>query len=462
MQRIWRLAVAFFSISLSFGSAEIGTSLQKLWGKEGRSRVIITFKETIKDRELSLIGSAEQIKSALIKTLSRSRTDLGEFLNLYSDGGQILEEIWISNALVADVSHRTLKKLALRDDIAQIILDESEYLFKPQPDGVLDESNSAWTYGLRSLGVDKVRQTYHLTGKGVRVGIIDTGIDPDHPDLSGKISLWKDFNGKSPVPVDPQGHGTHCAGTIVGGSASGTNIGVAPDAKLVVARIFNKSGLTKKSFILKAMNWMADPDGNPNTNDHPSVVSNSWGSPRRPKWLDRARWNAVKNWVHLKIIPVFAAGNSGSRPKTLGSPASYPQSFAVGAVDSNDIIARFSSRGPVIWGGKTYIKPDITAPGVSVYSARTGGGYKNLSGTSMATPHIAGLIALLLEANPRLIPSNVLDLLTSTTKDLGEEGKDPDYGSGRADIFQAVRKLKEGRLKRSESQLKRFQSIHNQ
>lgn len=461
MKKYWIVSLSCLAlITSAFGAAQVEDKISSLYQKAGKSTVIITLKDRVTALELNSIRSTSAMKQALMKNLQESSISLKQRLNLLSEDTRILDELWTSNSLVAEVSNGVLSELASRDDIEQIILDGPVPMLKPVANPQEEPQEKDWTYGLKKLGVDKVRAAHSLTGKGVRVGILDTGIDPEHPDLKGKVINWKSFSSKGPAtPADWHGHGTHVAGTIAGGSSSGTHIGVAPDVKLIVAQIFGRRGASK-SGILKAMNWIADPDGNPDTDDHAQIVSNSWGAPKRFKFLERSRWKAVQNWVRLNMVPVFAAGNSGSKPKTIGVPAAYPHSFAIGAVDSSDTIAKFSSRGPVKWGRKSYIKPDISAAGVNVLSAKPGGGYQRMSGTSMATPHISGLAALLLEANPNLSVKQVQDFLTTTAEDLGASGQDQDYGWGRANILKAVKSLMGENQIQAEDRQSRFSTVH--
>jgi len=456
MKKPWIAGASLLALlTLPVSAAQLEDGITSLFSKPGKSTVIISFKNSISFMELNSLNSAPEIKRALMKNMADSSASLKKRLSLLS-GTRVLDEIWTSNAMIAEVNNQSLKELALRDDVEQITLDGPVPMMKPVDDNSPVPDAGEWTYGLKQLQVDKVRRAHNLTGRGVRVGILDTGIDAEHPDLKGKVILWKSFKGKADKPVDWHGHGTHVAGTIAGGNASGKHIGVAPDAKLIIARIFGNNGMTSKSAILKAMKWMADPDGNPKTNDHAHIVSNSWGGKKMPKLMELSRWRAVKTWKKLKMIPVFAAGNSGPRDKTMATPGAYPHSFAVGAVNSVDDVAGFSSRGPVKWGRKTYIKPDISAPGVNVLSAKPGGGYQRMSGTSMATPHISGLAAILLQANPNLSVDQVQELLTSTAKDLGDSGKDKDYGHGRANILKAIESLKGlAQIKREQ-----FKTIH--
>lgn len=429
--------------SLQVQAIELSNDVASRINEPGTSRVIITFNDKTSRSRLSNKGSQAEMKRTLKANYTASSREVRSlFTNTRSSIGRISDELWAANAMIAEVSNSALETLQNLDGVAQVTLDRVipfEELPANSSDTVKEDE---WTYGLKVLGVDKVRAAYNLTGKGVRVGILDTGIDANHPDLKGKVVAWGDFAGTSATEKDAHGHGTHCAGTIAGGSASGKHIGVAPEAELVIGRIFGDSGGATLAGILKAMNWMTDPDGNADTNDHPRLVSNSWGGSQGSMDKEQAMWNIVTAWRELNIVPVFAAGNSGPRPKTIGTPGGYPHSFAVGATDSNDKIAGFSSRGPITWEGKDYVKPEVSAPGVNIYSAKPGGGYQSMSGTSMACPHVSGLVALMIEANPALTVSEVESILKETSVDLGEAGPDNIFGVGRADIGAAIAKIK--------------------
>lgn len=194
---------------------------------------------------------------------------------------------------------------------------------------------------------------------------------------------------------------------------------------------------------------MLDPDGDPNTDDGADVVNNSWGtivstSPTMiPEWRD-----VINAWIAAKIFPAFAIGNQGPNPRTTSSPGDYPMAFGVGATDINDRIADFSSRGPVFWEGiGDIIKPDVSAPGVDVLSSVPGGGYERWDGTSMACPHVAGTVALMISLAIKNRRYDEIDVdflkqaLEGTAVDLGAPGKDNDYGSGRIDALEALRKI---------------------
>jgi subtilisin family serine protease len=276
-------------------------------------------------------------------------------------------------------------------------------------------------------------------GRGVRVGILDTGIDAEHPDLKGKTLLFKDFvNGKM-TPYDDHGHGTHVAGTIAGSATSGTSIGVAPAATLIVGKIFSASGSASEDQIMEAMQWIVDPDGNPATADAPMLVSNSWGGGSASgDPADSAECRAVESWLKLSVLPVFAAGNEGPSARTVGLPAACPSALAVGATDENDKIASFSSRGPAVWSTGSFMKPLVSAPGVRVLSAAPRGKYVSMSGTSMATPHVAGVAALVYQARPNSRTEDIAKLMMAGAIDLGPAGQDPAYGYGRVDVIKTM------------------------
>jgi hypothetical protein len=197
------------------------------------------------------------------------------------------------------------------------------------------------------------------------------------------------------------------------------------------------------SALLAAAQWMTDPDGNPATADQPSVINNSWSAATANDTWFRPM---IRRWLELGIVPVFAAGNTGPGPGSVGSPAGYPEAIAVGAMDADFTIPSFSGRGPVIWqnsdgqgpaAGTVLAKPDIVAPGVGIVST-VPHGYLAFSGTSMASPHVAGVAALVRQLNPALSPAAVADILRGSASDLGTPGIDAASGTGRVDALRAL------------------------
>jgi subtilisin family serine protease len=274
-----------------------------------------------------------------------------------------------------------------------------------------------------------------VTGENITVAIIDTGIDYIHPDLGGgfgpgyKVIGGYDIYNNDPDPMDDYGHGTHCAGVV---AANGTLKGVAPGAKLMAYKVLSSSGSGASSDVIAGIEMAIDPDGNPTTDDGADIISMSLGGRGDP---DDPIAQAVDTAADAGIIVVVAAGNRGPYKETIDSPGCARKAITVGASDKSDVIADFSSRGPVIWKEAVLIKPDVLAPGVSIYSTYLNGGYASFSGTSAATPHVAGAAALLLQGHPDWSPEEVKSALSSTAIDLNCGVYD--QGSGRVDVLDA-------------------------
>ncbi|MDG4835718.1 S8 family serine peptidase [Micromonospora sp. WMMD967] len=261
-------------------------------------------------------------------------------------------------------------------------------------------------------------------GTGVTVGVLDTGIDVDHPDFAGHLTEVRDFTGGND-PSDAVGHGTHVASTIVGsGAASGGRYrGVAPGAKLLVGKVCATTEC-QDSDIITGMQWLAP---------QARVVNLSVGGTDAPG-LDPLE-TAVQELSHRHgTLFVVAAGNEG-KPKSISSPASADDALAVAAVDADDQRAYFSSRGPRV--GDNHIKPEISAPGVDIVAAAPGGDYATMSGTSMATPHVAGTAAILSGQHPDWTGPQLKAALMGSARPTGEDTV-YEQGAGRVDIARAV------------------------
>lgn len=283
------------------------------------------------------------------------------------------------------------------------------------------------------IGAPQAWAQYNITGKGVTIGIIDTGIDYRHPDLGGGIGAGKkviggfDFVNNDSDPFDDNGHGTHVAGIA---AANGPNLkGVAPDAQLYALKALGADGSGFDSWILAAIEKSVDPDGNPATNDALDVVNMSLG--RFPD-ANEPISQAVNEAVARGVVFVTAAGNSGMA-QTIDTPGIAEKAITVAASDNNDAITFFSSRGPTRTFG---LKPDICAPGLDVNATLPGGLFGRKSGTSMAAPHVAGAAALILEKNPTWGPAIVKSALMQHTKSIGLNYIE--RGTGRLDVVEAL------------------------
>jgi len=290
-----------------------------------------------------------------------------------------------------------------------------------------------------------------LTGKGITIAVIDTGVDYMHGDLGGcfgagcKVIDGYDFVNNDNDPMDDNGHGTHVAATVAG---NGVLKGVAPDAKLYAYKVLSAGGSGSFEGIIAGIERAVDPNQDGNFSDHADIISMSLGGYGNP---DDVISSAVDNAVNAGVVAVIAAGNSGPGENTIGSPGTARKAITVGATDKTDAIAYFSSRGPVIWtdsdgNEKAIIKPDVVAPGVNICAAQWNNAWQDrqcldtehtaISGTSMATPHVAGAAALLKQKNPGWTPEEIKMALRSTAVGINEPVTTQGYG--RMDVLGAT------------------------
>ncbi|CAK8717765.1 hypothetical protein GMJAKD_06980 [Candidatus Electrothrix aarhusensis] len=277
-----------------------------------------------------------------------------------------------------------------------------------------------------------------VTGSGMRVAVIDTGIDYTHTAFgscpaintgsSCRVIGGYDFVNDDADPMDDYDHGTHVAGIIAGYDATIT--GVAPDALLYAYKVCNSGGSCSTSDIIAGLERAADPDGNGDLSDHVDAANLSLGGAGGP---DSPLSIAVDEAVDAGISVVVSAGNSGSSYSSVGSPGAAAKAITVGASDKTDKLAYFSSRGPVTG---YIIKPDLLAPGVDINSSVRGGGYAKFNGTSMAAPHVTGAVALLRQLYPTWTPEQLKAAVANSALDLGLNPFE--QGSGRLQLAEAA------------------------
>lgn len=255
-----------------------------------------------------------------------------------------------------------------------------------------------------------------ITGKGVGIAVIDSGIAA-HPDLSTHVIAFKDIEHHVDTPHDEFGHGTHVSSIAAGSgkASSGRYAGCAPDADLIGVRVMDARGHGNVSDVIAGIQWTVD------NKDafHIRVMNMSIGQPIDNYAADDPVVKAVEAAAAKGIVPCISAGNDGPGPMTVSSPGNAPSAITVGALDTHgtvyhgdDTVAKFSSRGPTNFDA--FAKPDLVAPGVSITAASNKGGYVSHSGTSMASPMVAGCVALVLQARPDLTPAQVKALLVRT------------------------------------------------
>ena len=382
----------------------------------------------------TLQADAEQ-RSAPLRQALTTAVEAGQARNVRA--------FWASPVVALEAQPALIAALAGRDDVVQVRLDEPIFLQETIfTDAAGPQSASGVAWNLAMVRADLAATALGLDGTGVVVANMDTGVDWQHPAL---VTKYRGYRGHAPAvhygnwhvstgepylyPGDGDGHGTHTMGTMVGDDGAGGRVGVAPGARWIAVKLFANGGYTYESWIHDAFQWVMAPEGDPSL--APDVVNNSWGN---DVGSDTRFRNDVKALRAAGILPVFSAGNRGPGSGTIGSPGSYAEALAVGALDQEGAIASFSSRGPNAWGN---IKPDVAAPGVKVLSSFVGGGWALGTGTSMAAPHAAGLAALLRQASPTLSVDELDAILRGTARPMGDDLPNNDTGWGLIDAYAA-------------------------
>jgi serine protease AprX len=318
------------------------------------------------------------------------------------------------------IAQEEIESLAAMDEIAEVWYDEPVHI-------TLNNS-------VPSLNVPQIWQEMGFQGTGITICVIDTGLDVDHLDFTGRIGAVADFTGLGSAD-DGHGHGTHVASIAAGsGQASdGLYRGVAPAATLMAAKVLDNRGDGRMSDVMAGIEWA--------TENGAQIMILSLGTNDGSEGED-ALIAMVDTVVAMDKIVIVAAGNDGPRGRTINSPAAAPEAITVGATVDTDGLADFSSRGPT---ADEQVKPEVVAPGTNIIAARANGTsfgtpiddhYTRASGTSMAAPHVAGICALILEANSSLKPADVKWILMDTAVDLGMSPNA--QGTGRVDALAAV------------------------
>ncbi|MER7947964.1 S8 family serine peptidase [Streptomyces sp. NPDC096079] len=427
-----------------------------------------TFFVVLKDRaDLSAPkgrrGHAAKAKAAFTELrahAANSQKSLTSFLDKEKVGHK---DFWIANAVEIKGDAALVAKLAKRSDVARIVKEQHYELDDVEASGgkveaaTADDADAAAEWGISDIQADKVWSQYEDRGEGIVIANVDSGVQYDHPDLvanyrgnNGDGSFTHDYNWYDPtgqcgtegVPCDNNGHGTHTMGTMAGANG----IGVAPGATWIAAKGCESRSCSDGA-LLAAGQWILAPTDhtgrNPRPELAPNIVNNSWGGGRTTFYQD-----IVEAWNSAGIFEAFAAGNAGNGTtcSTTEAPGAQAPAYGVGAYDSTGRIASFSGFGPSPVDGS--MKPNISAPGVNVRSAWPGSSYNTINGTSMATPHVAGAVALLWAASPSLIGDiaktrALLDQGARNVDDThcgGTVEANNVWGEGRLDILASVQR----------------------
>ncbi len=348
-----------------------------------------------------------------------SRTQ-APILSMLQQRGVPYQSFFIVNMIKVTGDRNLMEALAARADVARIEANPLVHTGLPNPNG---KQPSFQPQGIE-WNVTKVKApdvwALGFTGTGRVVSGADTGVQWDHPALKNHYRGWDgqqvnhDYNWHDAVqqttsPNDPHGHGTFTVSEEVGDDGAGNQVGVAPGAKWIACRNMDSGGNGKPAWYSECFEFLIAPypigGGQGDPSKAPDAINNSWTCPPS-EGCSTETLHAIVDAVRAAgIVPVFAASNYGPNCSTIQEPpAIYASAFDVGALDSNNNIASFSSRGPVIADGSHRTKPDVSAPGVNIRGAVPGNGYQSgWSGTSMAAPHVAGAVALLWQENPSLV-----------------------------------------------------------
>lgn len=361
------------------------------------------------------------------------------------DGVTILEQFWITNAILvavdegADDPEGRLSQLSGAQEV-----HPNFEVAPPEPVETEDvtplQDHRPSTYGLNQVNAPSAWEEFGTRGEGARVAVLDTGVDPEHPDIDLAEGGWAQFDRRGrevdSEPFDNDGHGTHVSGTAVGGDASGLNIGVAPDAELYHAKVLNNGGSFAQ--IIAGIQWAVENEAD--------IINMSLGGPGfAPSFIA-----PIRNARSMGTFVVAASGNSDAG--SAESPGAIYETVAVGATTSTEAVAGFSTGQQVYtpgdWGGDApddwptfYTIPDISAPGNRVLSSVPGGGYARFSGTSMASPHAAGVAALVVSAAGDISVNRLERILERESVHPQGEAIDPRYGDGIVDAFRSLARL---------------------
>ncbi|MCB0723376.1 MAG: S8 family peptidase [Ignavibacteriae bacterium] len=412
---------------------------------------IISLDKQLYEQRATLDLRARTVINTLQYKASQTQGPIKTYLENEKKLGKVNQYIsyWITNMFFVEAIPEVIYKLALRGDVELLDLDAEIRTDEVIFDGIFDNTATVQP-GLKVIKADSI-WARGFTGQGRTVMNIDGGVNGTHVALG---SRWWGNNGRpwyhswldpiapvSTTPFDCGSHGTHTMG-IMCGMEPGDTVGVAPDARWMAAGITDCPGASYPSMNILAYQWAMDPDSNVNTMDMPDAISCSWQDPSQSGSTQCSSTIYINTLTAVEAVGtavMFSAGNSGPSASSITPPKNLSidsvSTFAVGNINGNTsfpwTITSSSSRGPSICGGSgtLLIKPEVVAPGTSVRSTIPGG-YGNMTGTSMASPHVGGSVALLRSVSPNLTGKQIKAILFTTATDLGTAGEDNTYGKG--------------------------------
>jgi subtilisin family serine protease len=490
-----KLHYFFFLLTLPFlayslhAQPEVTPALTQVLAEKGEEEFIsvnLRLVEQYDDQALyqqsRTIDGREARRSYVINELKQFSAHsqaglLGWLQQMEADGKvRAIRPFWIGNLINAEARPEVIEQLITRKDLARVdynqvrkvLMSDTSNSRTPvaEPDHIRTPDNLAWNVTL--INADQV-WAEGFNGEGAIVAVLDTGINYNHLDITDNMWEHPDYPGhgynfvdNNYNTMDNQSHGTHCAGTVAGTGAAGTGTGIAPGATIMNLKVLDDGGSGTEAGVWAAIEFAADYGA------HVMSLSLGWQHSWGP---DRSMWRTtMNNALSAGVIAAVAAGNEGSwgspPPSQVRTPGDVPPPWlhpdqtleggvsavvSVGSTTSSDALSSFSSKGPVTWQsvapfndypyspGMGLIRPDVTAPGSDILSLvhNNNTGYTVKSGTSMATPAVAGLMALMISKNPNLTPEEISQILEESAIPM-TEGKSNTFGSGRVDALAAI------------------------
>ncbi|MCL2434602.1 MAG: S8 family serine peptidase [Lentimicrobiaceae bacterium] len=436
----------------------------------------------------SIYRSKADKRTFVVNELKRyaqeTQQEVMSYLNYFANSESVTDitQFWIFNGINCYATKEVIEALSYLDDVLLIGFDKEENLLPEYEANTTDETREI-TYNVLKVNAHLVWDLGY-EGEGIIVAVLDTGVNYNHNDLQG--NMWEhpdypyhgwNFVANNNNPKDDHnyqgstGHGSHCAGTVAGNGFSGSQTGMAPKASIMALKVLNNQGGGTPSYVVSAIEFAVEKGA------HVLSMSIGWANPAVSVRLQYR--NTMVNALEAGVVASVAAGNEGQSmgqypiPQNVRTPGDCPPPWlhpdqtttgglsavvCVGATNINDAAANFTSRGPVQWqtvtgyGDYPYnpgiglIRPDVCAPGVDIKSLHytNNSGYNTMSGTSMATPGVAGVMALMLSKNPNLTPAEICEILETTAVRLpnATSPKGNIFGSGRVDAYEAVLTVK--------------------
>ena len=472
-----------------FAQPEVTPALQEVLAEKGEEEFISVnlrldaqYDNDLLYNQSRTIKDREERRSFVVNELKQfsqeQQAELLSFLEEMEAAGKVraIRPFWIGNLVNCEARPEVIQELMTRKDLARVdynkvrhvlmVEEEPSRIPVAKPDNLRTPDNLAWNVTL--VNADQVWEQ-GFTGEGAIVAVMDTGINYNHHDITD--NMWEhpdypnhgyNFVDNNHITMDYQSHGTHCAGTVAGTGAAGTGTGIAPGATIMNLKVLGDTGSGTEAGVWAGIEFAVDYGA------HIMSLSLGWQHSWGP---DRSMWRTtMNNALSAGVIAAVAAGNEGQwgaqPPAQVRTPGDVPPPWqhpdqteeggpsavvSVGSTTINDALSSFSSKGPVTWQniapfndynfnpGIGLIRPDVTAPGSDILSLAHNNvtGYTTKSGTSMATPAVAGLMALMISKNPNLTPEEINQIIEESAIPM-TDGKSNTFGSGRIDALAAI------------------------